>query len=627
MDTLGGMTRTGEKVAGPASDLVELESDKGLKHLAITFHRKYRQHDSLHAELRESMAFLEQPDVCDLVGLKEFVPESGAFIYPTGNVISVAEILEVLAKMGESGGVKAGLELSYLVAQVLLEASEKGERYGVLTHGDLSPWRILCRSDGQVKLIGYGLPQVDMRTYLEDPRAVPKEDAFRYCPPERLADEAESGVSDVFSLALIAFEVMVGEPLYNGLLAEIKQQATNAQGPYRLYQWRERLPESVVDLLTRALKFDMDSRHADINEFVWDVRDVLALPEVDGPTLTEVVGKVLHRLRRKRPLQGGTTDSMTPEELAAIADELDGPRKRALPDPKTPRPGTDEEPEEVQRWGSVSRSGSRDSARSGSGAERSGRDRLKDRLKRSGDARGGSSDARGSLRDRLKRSRNRDEPPSRSGRTSERDGKRDRSSRSTEAEEAKSRTKRSSSLLDRLRSSRDSAAASPEPAPAAEARTIAVSIEGAAPTDVAVADGDLVCTLIHRALAPRGGAPASLTGVVEGWYRAEQDGEDRSGHEPVADLDDATVDLVFEEASLKMVTVEVRGDGGVTLRTPVHTGLTAGAVLDQIRTTLELDGGGWQISVEGQALPPLLAIGEAIGPVGGSNDVTLVVET
>ena len=61
MDTLAGMTRTGEKVAGPASDLVELENDKGLKHLAITFHRKYRQHDAINGEVRNVRGFLEEP--------------------------------------------------------------------------------------------------------------------------------------------------------------------------------------------------------------------------------------------------------------------------------------------------------------------------------------------------------------------------------------------------------------------------------------------------------------------------------------------------------------------------------------------------------------------------------------
>ncbi|MFK7929760.1 MAG: hypothetical protein AB8H79_16325 [Myxococcota bacterium] len=644
MDTLGGMSRTGDKVAGPASDLVELESEKGLKHLGITFHRKYRQHDALHSGLRDSRGFLESPDVCDLVELSDHVPESGAFIYPTGNVVSVARMLDVLARMGEPGGVKAGLELCYLVAQALQEASEKGERFGLSTHGDVSPWRIVCRSDGQVKLIGYGLPQIDMLVFREDPRAVPKEDAFRYCPPERITGDPETGVSDLFSLCLVAFELMVGEPLYNGLLAEIKQQATNAQGPYRLYQWRERLPESVVDLLTRALKFDQDARHADLNEFVWDVRDVMGLPEVEGPTLTDVVGKVRHRLRRKKPLQGGTTGSMTPEELAEIADELDGPRRRRLPEPKGERPGSEPVTEEAQRWGSVTRSGAPEASR---GAAKSGRDRLKDRLSRSGSAgrSGASADTKVSLRDRLKRSRNNDDPPSRATSSSSRattsasrSGSPERSLRRTRetTPEPPDRAVRSSSLLDRLRSSRDRGSegssrapsvVDPPPATSTPSAHRLVVVEDADAVAIDVPADGLVCDLVYAALALRGGPNVSLTGVVLDWFRAEQGGEDLAGTRLLSDLSDEPVHLLAVPVTWVQASVEVHGTDAVRFRTPINSGLTAGAVVRQIAAALELDGDDWHISMDGSVLPALQTLGDALSTLGNPAEVTLVVGT
>lgn len=637
MDTLGGMTRTGVKVAGPASDLVELENEKGLKHLGITFHRRYRQHEALNGGFAAIRGFLEDPGCVEVVGLSDHVPEAGTFIYPTGTVTPLATVLDTLARIGEPGGVKAGLELAYFVAQALEEAAERGERHDVVTHGDISPWRIVLKNDGQVRLIGYGLPQIDMLVHQDDRRSTPKEDGYRYAPPERIEGKEEDSSSDLFSLALIAFELMVGEPLYNGVLSEIKQQASNAQGPYRLYAWRERVPESVIELLSRALKFDLDARHADTNEFVWEVRDLLALPEIEGPSLAEVVAKVKHRLRRRRALQGGATAAMTPEELAEIADELDGPRRTRLKDPKGARPGTEPEEEEPQRWGSVSRSGAREGRRAESTGS-SSRDKLRDRLRRSG-----ASSSRKDLKERLKRSggskkdlkerlrrsrspapaprrsetpaRSRDrDPPGRSGRRS--------GGRASKAKEEVKKS-RGSALLDRLRSSKSKDKKKVEAAVSEGGVAFTVTIDGGPESSATVGTGALVCQLVARALEGRGGAPVALTGTLEGWYRVQQGGERVPAWEPTESLDEGPVALMFEPARLVPVSIEVQGDAPASFRAPVSTAVHAGAVLDQILASLELDGEDWQISVDGRVLPPLLPLGEVLS--GESDDVVKLV--
>lgn len=623
MDTLAGMTRTGVKVAGPASDLVELENDKGLKHLGITFHRRYRQHDALNADVASIEGFLQDPGCVEVVGLAEHVREAGAFIYPTGTVLPLATVLETLAKTGEPGGIKAGLELAYFVAQALEEAAERGEKFDVVTHGDLSPWRIVLKNDGQVRLIGYGLPQIDLLQYNEDKRTQPKEDGYRYAPPERIEGKEEDSSSDLFSLALIAFELMVGEPLYNGVLSEIKQQATKGQGPYRLYAWREKIPEGVIEVLSRALKYDLDARHTDTNEFVWEVRDLIALPHIDGPSLADVVARVRQRLRRRRALQGGATAAMTPEELAEIADELDGPRRRDIKDPSKARPGTEPVEDEPQRWGSVARSGARERSKE---SPSSSRDRLRDRLKRSG----GAGSSRSDLKERLGRSgssRKSDlkDRLRRSGSPSKKSDLKDRlrRSRSPASEErpepARGRSrrapkeepkKRGSSLLERLRSSKSGRSDEAAPPPEPSGTTVQVSVDGGPARAVAASEGMTVCRVIARALEATGGPPTSLTGTVDGWFRAEQGGESLSGWDLIDASAEDEIALVYVPCKLVPVLVEVEGDEPASFRAPVNSAVRAGAVLDQILTSLELDGEGWQISAGGRVLPPLLAMGE-----------------
>lgn len=637
MDTLGDMTRTGFKVSGTASDLVELEDAKGLKHLGITFHRKFRDHGSLTRGIDRALAFLEQPDVCDLLEMVDRVPEAGAFIYPTGTVSPLADMLDVLRKMGDVGGNKAGLELCLFVAQILQEAYLKGEPHGLDSHGDLSPWRVVLKSNGQLRIIGFGLPQVDMLMARESDRVTLKEDAYRYCPPERIDGEPEDFSSDLYSLALMAFELMVGEPLFNGSLSEMKQQATNAQGPYRLYQYRDRLPESVIELLTRCLKFDMDSRHADINEFIWEVQDLLALPEVDGPSLVELCDRLSSRLKRRR--SAGASSSET-------SDGEDEPGARALEKSRGDEPEPEEDAGPGQRWGRVSRSGARESrrapsvARSGS-SRKSGRDALRDRLKRSS-GRGGPppSDPKASLKKRLRRSRGREDgPPSRTSKSRDRplrasqrsDDRRSlRRSRDQQdpqaSEPSVARSGRAASLLKRLRSSRGADEAEAEPPKrrrrGASTSTFDVEVDGADPIAVTAAPDGAIAELIAAALEQSGRVAAGKGGATTTWFSAEQGEDLLLSSAPISELDpDESIRLVEEAARTYVVLVEVEGSEAAATPMTICSGLSAADAAATLSRLLGLGEGTWGLSVDGERLHPLQPVGELVT----ANDKHLVV--
>jgi hypothetical protein len=362
MATLGGMTPTGRRIAGPAADLVELDSDKGLKHTAIVFHEEHRSHVALHQDLKGGLSFLERPMVTGLAELSARDVDQAAFIYPTGTIWSAAEVVRAMADQGQVCGVRAGLEMCYLAAQVLQEASEAGSGKGVRTHSGLSPWRLAFRADGQVQVLGYGLPMVEILTFRQHESRVPREDSFRYCPPERLEGGPEDVSSDLFSLALVGFELMTGRPVYDGLVSDIRQQAIRAEGGRRLYQQREQLSDGVREVLGRALKYDPDGRYPNGAEFVYAVHDLLSAPGLDGVGLMEIMQKVRAAPKRGKALVGGKTGAISKEQLAAFREELQEPERRPLPPPRLQRPQVAEpEPEPSgpsPRWGRGVRRGS-----------------------------------------------------------------------------------------------------------------------------------------------------------------------------------------------------------------------------------------------------------------------------
>ncbi len=347
--TLGGMTPTGRRVAGPGCDIVELDSAEKGKHTALQFHAEFRDHPSIGNALGNVVTFYESrphPAFADLVD----IPEDGVFIFATGATWTVAELVRKLADQGRVGGIRAGLELMYLSAQALEEAQNKRRKHGLHAHGAISPWRLCVKNNGDVQMLGYGIPQAELLAFLDDERRKLREDSFRYCPPERMEKQPEDISTDLFSLSLVAFELMLGRPVYDGLVDDIRMQASRAEGGRRLHQVRDQLPEGVKELIGRAIKPDVDARWRTVNEFIYAAHDLLKSPDAEGPHLIELVAKM--RGKSGAAVVGGHTGALSKEQLAALRDELDEEAK-PLPPPKGPRPNTDaaeEASDEPQRW-------------------------------------------------------------------------------------------------------------------------------------------------------------------------------------------------------------------------------------------------------------------------------------
>jgi hypothetical protein len=336
---IAGMTPTGRKIAAPAVDLIEVTGPNGLKHQALVHHERWRGHNLITHELKGKLAFMEKPEVTGLVRLAAHDLAMGAFAYPTGTVWTVSEIVRTYVDNGAAPGVKAGLELCYLVGEYLTEAADAAAPQGIVGHGNVNPWTIVLKGDGQPLLAGYGLPQVELLAWRDDPHRLQLvEDSFRYAPPERIETGEEDLSSDLFSLVLVALELMVGRPVYDGVLADVKQQATRGEGMRRLYQWREKLPQNVREVMGRALKPDPDTRFPGGLDLVYAVHDLLGSIDVEGPSLADVMAKMRASEKRGRALKGGQTQLLSPEEMAELAADLQEVDQAPLPPPRRPRP-------------------------------------------------------------------------------------------------------------------------------------------------------------------------------------------------------------------------------------------------------------------------------------------------
>ncbi|MBT3223855.1 MAG: hypothetical protein HN348_32710, partial [Proteobacteria bacterium] len=214
------MKPTGRTFYGPTGTLMEMVSEKKL-YMAISFDREQRHHPALEAAL-EALPFMGDPQVEGIAPLVDHDVKRGLYVYDTGGVWPLVEVIRLSKKHGKLPSPRAALEFMRDGAVMLEEAYLAGV---LPNHGGLSPWRAMLSDTGRLHIIGYGLPQIDV---LPDFEGKPDVDSFRYAPPERLEQEEEDFSSDILSLSLLGFEFLMGEPLYDGDVEEVRLQASRA---------------------------------------------------------------------------------------------------------------------------------------------------------------------------------------------------------------------------------------------------------------------------------------------------------------------------------------------------------------------------------------------------------------
>ncbi|MCB9675915.1 MAG: hypothetical protein H6737_12405 [Alphaproteobacteria bacterium] len=251
------------------------------------FDEQLRAHTSLTRGLDAIEAFLRAPRALGVAALADRDRDSGVFSYATDAEISLAEVMAHHHAQGAMG-VKAAVELMVHVAQALDEVSGAAREAGLGSHGCLNPWRILLRANGEIVLLGYGIPDADLFAYLDGERSGVSIDTLRYAPPERLDDQEEDIRSDLYTLAIIGAELMLGRPVFDGPPEKVAERVINGDAPELIEALGSELGEEALDLLCVATERQPSHRFRDVSEFIAQARGLAR--SVEGRGLGELVG-------------------------------------------------------------------------------------------------------------------------------------------------------------------------------------------------------------------------------------------------------------------------------------------------------------------------------------------------
>ena len=228
-----------------------------------------------------------------------------------------AALATVLDRPDAGGGlvadshVAAALRVVAAVASALVAAHAAG-----ILHRDVKPANILLRADGTPLLSDFGLARDEQEPGLT--RSGDFAGTPHYVSPEQAdGDLAAVGpASDVFSLAVVLYELLLGERPFDGETTEAVLARVRTAEPPALRRSGGELPADLLAVLDRALQKRPADRYATMAEFAAELQCLLEL----RPVRARRRGPLTRwwRAARRRPAWTGLVGALVATALTAI---------------------------------------------------------------------------------------------------------------------------------------------------------------------------------------------------------------------------------------------------------------------------------------------------------------------
>ncbi len=182
----------------------------------------------------------------------------------------VAECVEG-QDLGEIIAERRRLSESYtreVVSQLLTALSYAHER-GII-HRDIKPSNILVTGDGTVKVADFGIARI-----VADEDSGEEGDIIgsaRYMSPEQLTGQEVTPRSDIYSVGILLYHCLTGEPPFSGTTKSVARQQLGRQ-PTPPRRWNKKIPPGMEKVILKSLAKDPEDRYASADAMLKDLQE------------------------------------------------------------------------------------------------------------------------------------------------------------------------------------------------------------------------------------------------------------------------------------------------------------------------------------------------------------------
>ncbi|MBU2874213.1 serine/threonine protein kinase [Marinobacter salexigens] len=162
-----------------------------------------------------------------------------------------------------ASGTRFPLTKTIDIACQVLDAFEYTHKLGII-HRDVKPANIFLTEDGHIKIADFGIARVDNSSLTQTGAVM---GTPNYMSPEQCSGQVMDSRSDLFSIAVVLYELLTGEKAFSGNSVHATMMKLVQSNPEPPSVFNPSLPKSLDAVMAKALAKSPDDRFQSAAEF------------------------------------------------------------------------------------------------------------------------------------------------------------------------------------------------------------------------------------------------------------------------------------------------------------------------------------------------------------------------